>query len=665
MSKRNTLFQKLDRMFGNGLSKPVQTQGNLSNTISGGREILRTTSKQDAEVTKLQAMQDRYLNQQWHSTSANQLYKALNYEPTRYASYVDFEQMEHFPEIASALETYVEEATVSKNGKVLNIHSESSRIKSVLEELFYDRLKIQSTLPLWTRSTAKYGDNLLLLHLQSNKGVMDCKQIPVYEVERHDGDFLSILRGDVSDNATKTTFVWREQNLTFNEWQVAHFRLLGDDRKLPYGTSILEKCRRIFKQLTLAEDAMLVYRVTRAPERRVYKIFVGNIDNEDVPAYVNEIANRFKRAPIMDSATGNYDIRYNQAGNDQDFFIPVRDENAPNPIETLPGASNLDAIADIEYLQNKLCVALRVPKTFIGFSESVGEGKNLSLMDIRFSRSVNRLQQAMIQELNKIAIIHLYLLGFTEDIGNFTLSLNNPSSAAEMLDVDQTLIKADAFIKLVSDAGDGFKIMSRSRAMKEIFHWSDEEIRQDLLEQRLEKAASAELEGTTKIIKHTGLFDKVDRIYGNLDLAKQGGGTEEGEDGEGGSSGSGFGGGFGGGGDIGELGDDDFGGDDMGDDFDEFDDAMGGADDIGDDLGGDDSAEEPTLNEHRMITPKLLKEIYNRSKQNRIKKINTNKHFNKLIGESTKKTSNTPLDKIQTLSESVIKQLDDITNNIK
>ena len=194
--------------------------------------------------------------------------------------------------------------------------------------------------------------------------------------------------------------------MEFNSWQIAHFRLLGDDRRLPYGTSILEKARRIWKQLILSEDAMLIYRITRAPERRVYKIFVGNIDDEDVGSYVDEIANRFKRTPIVDPQTGQVDLKYNQMANDQDFFIPVRSEDAPNPIDTLPGATNLDQIADIEYLQRKLFTALRVPKAFLGFEDAVGEGKNLALQDIRFSRTINRIQQAMIMDLNKIAILH-------------------------------------------------------------------------------------------------------------------------------------------------------------------------------------------------------------------------------------------------------------------
>jgi uncharacterized membrane protein YgcG len=343
----------------------------------------------------------------------------------------------------------------------------------------------------------------------------------------------------------RVKFYWRGRDIEFNSWQIAHFRLLGDDRRLPYGTSVLEKARRIWKQLILSEDSMLVYRVTRAPERRVYKIYVGNIDDADVAQYVNEIADRFKRMPIVDPQTGQIDLRYNQLSNDQDFFIPVRTEDAPSPIETLPGASNLDQIADIEYLQRNLFTALRVPKPFLGFEEATGDGKNLAIQDIRFSRTINRIQQSMLQELNKIAIIHLYILGFEEDLDNFTLTLNNPSTQAEMLKIEHLQSKVALLKDATSDIGNGLAAMSWTRAHREILDWSDDEIKQDLLEQRMEKAAAAELANTASVIKHTGMFDTVDRIYGDYEAALKGG-SGDGAEGEGGAAGGGGGGGLGG-----------------------------------------------------------------------------------------------------------------------
>ena len=553
MQKR-TVFQRLNMIFGpEGVRQP-QPQ---SNRYSINNDVLiKTQSKEEYDSVKLQQQQNKYLKGVWRKVDGELFQQSIHYETTRIGSYTDFESMEFYPEIAAALDVMMEEATTTNDkGKILNIYSDSNRIKGVLEDLFFNRLDIHVSLPMWTRNTCKYGDNFVLLNIDDDRGVLGARQLPNFEIERREGDIIEALISgrnrinveDTKDTSGKIKFFWRGRDIEFNSWQIAHFRLLGDDRRLPYGTSMLEKARRIWKQLQLSEDAMLVYRVTRAPERRVYKIYVGNIDEEDVPAYVDEIANRFKRTPVIDPQTGQVDLRYNTLANDQDYFIPVRDENAPNPIDTLAGAANLDQIADIQYLQRKLFTALRVPKQFLNYDEAQGEGKNLSLQDVRFSRTINRIQQAMLAELNKIAIIHLYLLGFEDDLDNFTLTLNNPSTQAEMLKTEQLQMKMTLYKDAVSDAGNGFAPMSMTRAHREILGWSDDEIKQDLLEQRIEKAAAAELENTGNVIKYTGMFDKVDTIYGDINAARSGSaGAEGGEGSEGGPSGGG-GGGFGGG----------------------------------------------------------------------------------------------------------------------
>ena len=366
--------------------------------------MLKTDNKADYEKAKLQAQQNKYLGNLWKKVENGLFQQSINYETTRIGSYADFEAMEFYPEIAAALDIMAEESTtLNSGGKMLNIYSDSKRVKSILEDLFYNRLDLHTALPMWTRNTCKYGDDFVYLNIDDKQGVISAKQMPNYEMERREGSIfdlitqknnLSLTNGsNETSSSDKVKFYWRGRDVEFNSWQMAHFRIWGDDRRLPYGTSVLEKARRIWKQLILSEDSMLVYRVTRAPERRVYKIFVGNIDDGDVEAYVNEIANRFKRMPIVDPQTGQIDLRYNQLSNDQDFFIPVRSEDAPNPIDTLPGATNLDQIADIEYLQKKLFTALRVPKPFLGFEDANGDGKNLALQDISFSRTINRIQQ--------------------------------------------------------------------------------------------------------------------------------------------------------------------------------------------------------------------------------------------------------------------------------
>jgi hypothetical protein len=239
------------------------------------------------------------------------------------------------------------------------------------------------------------------------------------------------------------------------------------------------------------------------------------MNDDDVEAYVNRVANKFKREQVVDSKTGNVDMRFNQMAVDQDYFIPVRDPAAPDPISTLPGATNLSEIADIEYIQKKLLTALRVPKAFLGFEEVVGDGKNLSLQDIRFARTINRIQKSMIAELNKIAIIHLFLLGFEDELQNFTLGLTNPSTQADLLKIDVWKEKVLLYKDLVADPGNGIQPTSSTWAKKHIFGWSDEEIRLDLQQQRIERAVGEELKATPTVISKTGIFDNIDKLYGN------------------------------------------------------------------------------------------------------------------------------------------------------
>jgi len=430
------------------------------------------------------------------------------------------------PEISAALDIYSEESTTTnEDGFILQIFSESKRIKSVLADLFNNNLDINTNLPMWTRNTCKYGDNFVYLKLDPEKGIIGCQQLPTIEIERHEVGVSAKITVDITqekdENKKALHFTWKNRNMEFQSWEIAHFRLLGDDRKLPYGTSMLEKARRIWKQLLLSEDAMLIYRTSRAPERRMFKVFVGNMNDDDVEAYVNRVANKFKREQIVDSKTGNVDMRFNQMAVDQDYFIPVRDPSAPDPITTLPGATNLSEIADIEYIQKKLLTALRVPKAFLGFEEVVGDGKNLSLQDIRFARTINRIQKSMIAELNKIAIVHLFLLGFEDELQNFTLGLSNPSTQADLLKIDVWKEKVLLYKDLVSDPGNGIQPTSSTWAKKHIFGWSDEEIRLDLQQQRIERAVGEELKSTPTVITKSGLFDNIDKLYSN-----KSGGTE-------------------------------------------------------------------------------------------------------------------------------------------
>jgi hypothetical protein len=516
MANQNlTVFQKLTKMFGYP-GKPQVTQAPTFNFNKN--ELLKTDNKEEFDKNLLQAQQSQYIADKWTKLDQSLYNQSVYYEPNRMAAYYDYESMEFTPEISAALDIYAEESTtMSEKGEILTIYSESDRIKSILEDLFKNKLDINTNLQMWVRGMCKYGDDFVYLKLDPEKGIVGCQELPNIEIERLEGASAKTTtqNRDLKIPSRELRFQWKNKDLEFQAWEVAHFRLLGDDRKLPYGTSMLDKIRRIWKQLLLAEDAMLIYRTSRAPERRVFKVFVGNMDDKDIESYVQRVANKFKRQQVSDPQNGNVDMRYNQMAVDQDYFIPVRDAAAANPIDTLPGAQNLGEIADIEYIQKKMLAALRIPKAFLGFEEVVGEGKSLALMDIRFARTINRIQKSIIQELNKIALIQLYLLGMEDELNNFELSLTNPSAQSDLLRIETWKEKITLYKDATSDQSQiGILPVSHTWAKKNILGFSDSEVMLDLQQQRLERALGFELTNTQNVIKRSGVFDGVDAKYG-------------------------------------------------------------------------------------------------------------------------------------------------------
>jgi hypothetical protein len=525
MAEQNlTVFQRLTKVFGYP-NQAKQKNVTPPSFNFNKDEILKTDSREEYEKAMLQAQQSQYIADKWTKLDQSLYNQSVYYEPNRLSAYYDYESMEFTPEISAALDIYAEESTtMSEKGQILTIFSDSDRVKNILDDLFNNKLDVNTNLQMWTRGLCKYGDDFVYLKIDPEKGVVGCQQLPNIEIERIEGAASKTPNSytDIKVPTRELRFTWKNKDLEFQAWEIAHFRLLGDDRKLPYGTSMLDKIRRIWKQLLLAEDAMLIYRTSRAPERRVFKVFVGNMDDKDIEPYVQRVANKFKRDQVSDPRNGNVDMRYNQMAVDQDYFIPVRDPAQSNPIETLPGAQNLGEIADIEYVQKKLLAALRIPKAFLGFEEVVGEGKSLALMDIRFARTINRIQKSIIQELNKIALVHLYLLGLEDELDNFSLSLTNPSAQSDLLKIEQWKEKITLYKDATSDQSQvGILPVSHTWAKKNILGMSDSEVILDLQQQRLERAMGFELTNTQNIIKRSGVFDDVDSKYGISEEERQ------------------------------------------------------------------------------------------------------------------------------------------------
>lgn len=579
MAEKGTIFQRLNRVLGGGVSDASSTKytRNVRSYSSlGADDVIYTTNNRDDYENKLAQMrQQRMLARQWKRAQYQISNNSLANMTEVQMMYREADMMDLFPEVGAALDLYMEESTYCKpNNLMVNVVSKSERIRNILEDLLYNRLSCNVILPMIFRSTCKYGNTFMLLNTTDDNGIVGWKQLPVYEMQRFESGmdnpyasaFVSSANIDV-DKPDATKFVWVGQNdfTPYRNWQIAHFRLLYDSLYLPYGVSLINKARRHWRMLSIMEDMMLMYRLERSVERRVFKVNVGAIDEQDVPAYMDEIANNFKRTPVIDPLTGQLDLRRNILSQMDDFFIPVRDPSEPNPIETLSAGQNMTAMDDIKFVQHKLCIALRTPLQFLNFEQAQGDGKNLAMLDVRFTRTINRVQQMILMELNKVCIIHLYLLGFEDELTNFQLTMNNPSSQAEMLELDNLSKKIEMAKSAVADPGGGLPIMSVTRACKEILGWTDKEISDNLEELRLEKALATELAMTPAIIKRTGLFDKVDNLYGEIgaEYPKNGMPQEEG------GMGGGFGGGGLGGGMLGGMGD------------------MGGMDDMGDMTGAE------------------------------------------------------------------------------
>ena len=368
------------------------------------------------------------------------------------------------PEIAAALDIYSDETCAQDDrGKVLHIYSDNEKIKEVLEDMFYNTLNVEFNIRSWARNLCKYGDFFLYNDIHPEYGVVSAFPIPVNEIEREENY-------DPNDPMA-VRYRWVTLgNRTLENWEVTHFRLLGNDMFLPYGSSIIEPARRIWRQLILIEDAMLVYRVVRAPERRVFYIDVANIPAAEVPLYVEEQRKNLRTNQVIDRNTGRVDLRYNPLSVDEDYFIPVRGTETGTRIETLAGGQNTAAVEDVAYIQKKLFAALKIPRAYLGYDEMLSSKATLAQEDIRFSRTINVIQRVILSELNKLAIIHLYAHGYdNEDLQNFTLHLSNPSTIAQQ----QKLELWRAKFEIAGSAPEGY--VNKNFIRKEIWGLNDEE----------------------------------------------------------------------------------------------------------------------------------------------------------------------------------------------
>jgi hypothetical protein len=397
----------------------------------------------------------------------------FNYHSNKLELYTDYEAMDKDSIISSILDIYSDESTLKNDmGDVLRIKSSDEKIKKTLHNLFYDVLNIEFNLWSWVRGMNKYGDYYLYLDIDDELGIVNAQPLSTYETRREEGYDLDnpySVRFEVEEQNTNA--ISQRNNTKFLEsFQVAHFRLLTDTNFLPYGRSLLEGARKTWKQLILMEDAMMIHRIMRAPEKRVFKIDIGNIPPNEVDAYMASIIDQMKKVPYLDESTGDYNLKFNLQNMLEDYYLPVRGGQSGTEIDSLSGME-FGGIDDIEYLKNRMMAALKVPKAFIGYEEGVDGKATLAQQDIRFARSVERIQKIVLSELTKIAIVHLYAQGYEDaDLVNFELELTTPSIIYEQEKANLWSEKAT----LVRDLKE-LKMISQEWMYKNIFNMSEDE----------------------------------------------------------------------------------------------------------------------------------------------------------------------------------------------
>ena len=423
-----SLFKRLGRLFSSDVI--IRNIGGDQLKVADVNQI-QTTGKYETN-----SLVDRFSRLYIHNNK-NIFNPNLNYQTLRIHLYADYEAMDTDPIIASTLDIIADEASLKNDmGEVLSIKSSDENIQKVLYNLFYDVLNIEFNLWSWTRNMCKYGDFFLKLEIAEEFGVYNVLPYTVYHMTRHEGhdpenpskvSFQLDPDGLASSQDPNYTPKSNKRVVEFDNYEVAHFRLISDTNFLPYGRSFVEPARKTYKQLTLMEDAMLIHRIMRAPEKRTFYVNVGQIPPNEVEQFMQKTINTMKKTPYVDPNTGDYNLRFNMMNMMEDFYLPVRGGDTSTKIETTKGLE-YDGTNDIEYLRDKMFAALKVPKAYFGYEGDLSGKATLAAEDIRFARTVERIQRILESELTKIALVHLYAQGFKgESLTNFEISLTNPS----------------------------------------------------------------------------------------------------------------------------------------------------------------------------------------------------------------------------------------------
>ena len=458
MAERKSLFDRLKTLFSTNV---------VVRNVGGKRLKVVDTARYQADGNPhTSKVIDRYGRLHGTRGTPISVYNQYNsFSATKIDLYTDYEAMDTDAIVSSALDIYADESTLKNDsGDVLLIKTDNDNIRKILKNLFYDILNIEYNLWPWTRNLCKYGDFYLYLDVKEGLGITNVVPFSPYEVQREEGTD--------PEHVYMTKFIYEGPlgKGEFQNYEIAHFRLMGDTNYLPYGKSMLEGARKLYKQLVLMEDAMLIHRIMRAPEKRVFKVDIGNIPPGEVDQYIQSMMNKMKKIPVVDEQTGQYNLRFNMQNLLEDYYLPVRGAQSATNIETLPGLQ-YQAIEDVEYLKGKIFAALKIPKAFLGYDETTEGKATLAALDIRFARTIERIQRIILSELTKIAIVHLYSQGYEDaDLVNFQLDLTSPSIVYEQEKIALMKERVDLASQLIEN-----KLLSLNYIYSNIFNLTDDQ----------------------------------------------------------------------------------------------------------------------------------------------------------------------------------------------
>jgi hypothetical protein len=470
------LFPRLKRLF--------STDVIIRNT--GGNQIttIDTNTIQTSGEFETNSLVDRY--GRLYAGNPTSLYGAqfnMNYQYLRTQLYSEYDLMDQDAIIASALDIIADESTLKNDmGEVLSIRSSNEDIQKILYNLFYDILNIEFNMWSWVRQMCKYGDFFLKMEISEKFGVYNVRPYTAFQIARKEGfnpenpeEVVFEFNPDGFTGGDSGYYSGPSQTpspnvIRFDNYEMAHFRLISDVNYLPYGRSYIEPARKLYKQYALMEDAMLVHRIVRAPEKRTFYVNVGAIPPNEIDAFMQKTVSSLKRTPYVDPKTGQYNLKYNMQNMLEDFYIPVRGNDTSTRIETTPGLT-YDGIQDVEYLRDKLFAALKVPKAFLGYEKDLEGKATLAAEDIRFARTIDRVQRILISELNKIALVHLYSQGYRDEgLTNFSLEMTTPSIIYDQEKIELLKSKTELAQQMLDQ-----KLLPTDWIYDNVFHFSEDQ----------------------------------------------------------------------------------------------------------------------------------------------------------------------------------------------